>query len=48
MENQQLLEASPKEIRKLRGKDISIMFQETMTSLNPVFGIGTTGNQIRE
>jgi peptide/nickel transport system ATP-binding protein len=29
-----------KEINKIRGKDISMIFQEPMTSLNPVFTIG--------
>ncbi|MHA6259067.1 ABC transporter ATP-binding protein [Sporosarcina sp. CAU 1771] len=29
-----------KEMNKLRGKDISMIFQEPMTSLNPVFTIG--------
>ena len=33
------------EIRKIRGNDISMIFQEPMTSLNPVF---TVGNQIME
>lgn len=33
------------EMNKLRGKDISMIFQEPMTSLNPVF---TIGNQIEE
>ncbi len=32
-------------IRKMRGDDISVIFQEPMTSLNPVF---TVGNQIGE
>jgi oligopeptide/dipeptide ABC transporter ATP-binding protein len=32
-------------MRKIRGKEISMIFQEPMTSLNPVFSIG---NQIRE
>ncbi|MCL2125313.1 MAG: ABC transporter ATP-binding protein [Oscillospiraceae bacterium] len=36
---------SEKEIRKVRGKEISIIFQDPMTSLNPVY---TIGNQIRE
>ena len=27
------------EIRKIRGNDISVIFQEPMTSLNPVFTI---------
>ncbi|MGE3260177.1 MAG: ABC transporter ATP-binding protein [Bacteriovoracia bacterium] len=33
------------EMRKIRGNDISMIFQEPMTSLNPVF---TIGNQIME
>ncbi len=36
---------SEKEIRKIRGKEISIIFQDPMTSLNPVW---TIGNQIEE
>lgn len=36
---------SEKEMLKLRGKDISMIFQDPMTSLNPVF---TVGNQIDE
>ena len=34
-----------KDLLKLRGKDISMIFQDPMTSLNPVF---TVGNQIDE
>src|SRR5699024_10519134 len=30
-----LLEASENDIRKIRGKEISMIFQEPMTSLNP-------------
>lgn len=36
---------SEKELLKLRGKEISMIFQDPMTSLNPVF---TVGNQINE
>lgn len=32
---------SKKEIRSLRGKEISMIFQDPMTSLNPVFTIGS-------
>jgi peptide/nickel transport system ATP-binding protein/oligopeptide transport system ATP-binding protein len=35
-----LLEISEKEMRKIRGKTISMIFQEPMTSLDPVFTIG--------
>ena len=35
-----LLKLSWDEIRKVRGKEISMIFQEPMTSLNPVFKIG--------
>ena len=42
---QNLLNLTEKEIQKIRGKHISMIFQEPMTSLNPVF---TIGNQIME
>jgi peptide/nickel transport system ATP-binding protein/oligopeptide transport system ATP-binding protein len=41
----ELLELKPDQIRKIRGKDIAMIFQEPMTSLNPVF---TISNQIIE
>lgn len=40
-----LLQLSDREMRQVRGKDISMVFQEPMTSLNPVF---TCGEQIIE
>lgn len=40
-----LLTLSNEEMRKIRGKEISMIFQEPMTSLNPVF---TIGNQLME
>jgi peptide/nickel transport system ATP-binding protein len=40
-----LLNLSAAEMRKIRGKEISMIFQEPMTSLNPVF---TCGEQIAE
>src|SRR4249920_4044354 len=40
-----LLKLSHEEMRKVRGNEISMIFQEPMTSLNPVF---TVGNQIGE
>ena len=35
-----LLKLSREEMRSIRGKDISMIFQEPMTALNPVFRIG--------
>lgn len=35
-----LFELSEKEMRKIRGNTVSIIFQDPMTSLNPVFSIG--------
>ncbi len=40
-----LLSLSEKEMRKVRGNEISIVFQEPLSSLNPVF---TCGEQVRE
>jgi len=40
-----LLNAPIEDMRRLRGKDISVVFQEPMSSLNPVF---TVGEQIAE
>jgi peptide/nickel transport system ATP-binding protein len=40
-----LLKASMQQLQDIRGKDISVIFQEPMTSLNPVF---TVGEQIAE
>ncbi len=39
-ENQNLLEKSMDEMRAIRGNDISMIFQEPMTSLNPVYTVG--------
>ena len=40
-----LLKLTDEEMRKIRGNEIAMIFQEPMTSLNPVF---TVGNQIGE
>ena len=40
-----LVPLSPDEMRPIRGKEIAIVFQEPMTSLNPVY---TIGDQIAE
>src|ERR1700674_3093038 len=36
-----LAEVEPEEMRKIRGAKIAMIFQEPMTSLNPVFTIGS-------
>jgi peptide/nickel transport system ATP-binding protein len=35
-----LVPAGPEEMRKIRAKEIAIIFQEPMTSLNPVYSVG--------
>ncbi|WP_427913168.1 ABC transporter ATP-binding protein [Ramlibacter sp. MMS24-I3-19] len=44
-EGRDLLQAGAEDMRRLRGKDISVVFQEPMSSLNPVM---TVGDQIAE
>ncbi len=39
-EGKNLLESSPEELRNIRGNEISMIFQEPMTSLNPALKIG--------
>ena len=45
LDGRDLLKASEREMRSVRGGSIGMIFQEPMTSLNPVF---TIGNQIAE
>lgn len=45
LEGKELVGLSEKELSKIRGGKISIIFQDPMTSLNPVY---TIGNQLRE
>ncbi|MBT6854683.1 MAG: dipeptide ABC transporter ATP-binding protein, partial [Nitrospina sp.] len=44
-QGQDLFQLGPEEMRNLRGNDIAMIFQEPMTSLNPLFRIG---NQLEE
>ena len=44
-ENKDILKCSMKEMQETRGHDISMVFQDALSSLNPVF---TVGNQIME
>ena len=43
--DEELLEVKPARLREIRGNEISMIFQEPMTSLNPVL---TVGHQIEE
>lgn len=40
LDNTDLVKLSDKEMRRVRGKDISMVFQEPMTSLNPLMKVG--------
>jgi len=40
LDGRDLLTLSEREMRSIRGKDIAMIFQEPMTSLNPVFRVG--------
>ena len=44
--NKNLLSKSDQFLRNIRGKEISMIFQEPMTSLNPVFTIGSQINEV--
>jgi peptide/nickel transport system ATP-binding protein/oligopeptide transport system ATP-binding protein len=39
-QNESLLDKTDKEMRKIRGNQMSMIFQEPMTSLNPVYKVG--------
>ena len=43
-EGQDLLKLSTNGMEAIRGRDISMIFQDPMTSLNPVLGMGESGN----
>ena len=43
---QDLVKTSEKDMQKIRGNEISMIFQEPMTSLNPVFRIGEQVDEI--
>jgi peptide/nickel transport system ATP-binding protein len=49
LDGQELLTASESDLRKVRGNDIAMIFQDPMSSLNPVYRIGwQIVEQIRE
>lgn len=39
-DGEDITQSTPERLRQIRGNDISMIFQEPMTSLNPVFSIG--------
>jgi len=45
LQGEDLLEKSPDELRRIRGADVAMIFQEPMSALNPLY---TIGNQIIE
>src|SRR3989440_2113417 len=44
-DGREVLAMSPQELHEMRGRDISVVFQEPMTALNPIY---TVGQQIVE
>ena len=44
--NTNLLDLSYDKMKNIRGKDIAMIFQEPMTSLNPVLKIGIQMNEV--
>ncbi len=40
LKGRDIVKASDRDMRKLRGNDVSMIFQEPMSSLNPVYTIG--------
>ena len=45
LDGKNILDQTPKQLEEIRGKDVSMIFQDPMTALNPVF---TVGEQIAE
>ncbi|MFC5999849.1 ABC transporter ATP-binding protein [Quadrisphaera sp. GCM10027208] len=45
-EGRDVLRASPRELADLRGRDMAMVFQDPMTSLNPVVPIGTQVTEV--
>src|SRR5881628_1362594 len=46
LEGQDLLKKSPAEMRRVRGKQIAMVLQDPMTSLNPALTIGTQVSEV--
>ncbi len=45
LDGKNLAAFTDKQMQKIRGKDVAMIFQEPMTSLNPLF---TIGDQLKE
>ena len=45
-QGENLLEKNKDQMRKIRGGEIAMIFQEPMTSLNPVFRIGAQIDEV--
>jgi oligopeptide/dipeptide ABC transporter ATP-binding protein len=48
LEGESLTEATPERLREIRGDEIAMIFQEPMTSLNPVFTVGDQVGEVLE
>ena len=46
LKGQKLLDFSEEQMEKVRGRDVAMIFQEPMTSLNPVFTVGSQLNEV--
>jgi peptide/nickel transport system ATP-binding protein len=46
LEGRDLLRASPRELRAVRGRDVAMVFQDPLSALDPVFTIGDQLNEV--
>ena len=40
LDGEDLIKMNPQELREVRGRDVGVIFQDPMTSLNPIMRIG--------
>ena len=48
LEGRDLLALTPRELRRVRGKEVSMIFQDPMTSLNPLLTVGRQMTEVLE